>query len=62
MFFKKQKYIKNMVVMLVLMFALGFSINVHAEEPVDNNDFSNEVVPALKKWHDGVIQIVHMRH
>ncbi|WP_418490612.1 hypothetical protein [Frisingicoccus sp.] len=49
MFFKKQKYIKNMVVMLVLMFALGFSINVHAEEPVDNNDYSNEVVPGFEK-------------
>ena len=38
-----------MMLMLVLMFTFAFSMNVHAEEPVDNNDYSNEVVPGYEK-------------
>ena len=44
-----KKYVKNMMLMLVLMFTFAFSMNVHAEEPVDNNDYSNEVVPGYEK-------------
>lgn len=47
MLFKKS--IKNVMLMLVLMLTLGFSMNVHAEEAVDNNDYSNEVVPGYEK-------------
>ena len=46
----RYKINKNKILlMLVLMFAFGFSLNVHAEEPVDNNDYSNEVVPGYEK-------------
>lgn len=34
---------------MVVMFTLCFSVNVHAEEPMDNNDYSNEVVPGYEK-------------
>lgn len=44
-----KKYVKNIMLMLVLMFTFAFSMNVHAEEPVDNNDYSNEVVPGYEK-------------
>lgn len=44
-----KKYVKNIMLMLVLMFTFVFSMNVHAEEPVDNNDYSNEVVPGYEK-------------
>lgn len=44
-----KKYVKNIMLMLVLMFTFAFSINVHAEETVDNNDYSNEVVPGYEK-------------
>ena len=44
-----KKYVKNMMLMLVLMFTFAFSMNVHAEEPVDSNDYSNEVVPGYEK-------------
>lgn len=44
-----KKYVKNIILMLVLMFTFAFSINVHAEETVDNNDYSNEVVPGYEK-------------
>lgn len=44
-----KKYTKNLIVVLVLMFMFNFSMNVHAEEPVDNNDYSNEVVPGNEK-------------
>lgn len=43
------KSIKNIILMLVLVFAFGFSIVVHAEGPVDNNDYFNEVVPGYEK-------------
>ncbi len=44
-----QKYMKKIVLMLVLTFAFCFSANVYAEEPADNNDYSNEVVPGYEK-------------
>ena len=44
-----KKYVRNTMLMLVLMFTFAFSMNVHAEEPVDNNDYSNEVVPGYEK-------------
>ena len=44
-----KKYLKEMILILVLMFAFSLSINVCAEEPVDNNDYSNEVVPGYEK-------------
>lgn len=44
-----KNYIKNMMMVLVLMFMCSFSINVHAEEIKDNNDYSNEVVPGYEK-------------
>ena len=44
-----KKYVRNIMLMLVLMFTFAFSMNVHAEEPVDNNDYSNEVVPGYEK-------------
>lgn len=44
-----KKYVKNIMLMLVLMFTFAFSMNVHAEETVDNNDYSNEVVPGYEK-------------
>lgn len=44
-----KKYVKNIMLMLVLMFTFAFSMNVYAEEPVDNNDYSNEVVPGYEK-------------
>lgn len=34
---------------LVIMFMLSFSLNVNAEEGMDNNDYSNEVVPGHEK-------------
>ena len=47
MIFKKN--VRNLVLLLVMMFTFGFSLNVHADEPVDNNDYSNEVVPGYEK-------------
>ncbi len=44
-----KKCVRNIILMMVLAFTLGFSINVHAEEPIDNNDYSNEVVPGYEK-------------
>ncbi len=44
-----KKYLKKMVLILVLMFAFGFATNVYAEETVDNNDYSNEIVPGYEK-------------
>ncbi len=44
-----KKCVKNIMLMLVLVFTFAFSMNVHAEEPVDNNDYSNEVVPGYEK-------------
>lgn len=44
-----KKNMKNIMLMLVLTFVLSFSMNVHAEEPVDNNDYSNEIVPGYEK-------------
>lgn len=44
-----KKCVRNIMLMLVMMFTFAFSMNVHAEEPVDNNDYSNEVVPGYEK-------------
>ena len=44
-----KKCVRNIMLMLVLMFTFAFSMNVHAEEPVDNNDYSNEIVPGYEK-------------
>lgn len=41
--------VKNAILLLVMVLAFGFSVNVYAEEPVDNNDYSNEVVPGYEK-------------
>ena len=42
------KSAKNIILILALVFAFGFSIVVHADEPVDDNDYSNEVVPGYE--------------
>lgn len=35
--------------LLTIMFMLSFSLNVNAEEGIDNNDYSHEVVPGHEK-------------
>ncbi len=48
-----KRNINRILLMLLLIFVFGFSMNVHAEEPVDNNDYSNEVVPGyenMSRW------------
>ena len=37
------------LLMLSIVLVLGLSMNVYAEEPEDNNDYSNEVVPGYEK-------------
>ena len=44
-----KKRLKKMVLMLVLMFTFCFTMNAYADEPVDNNDYSNETVPGYEK-------------
>lgn len=44
-----RRNINKIALMLVLVFTFCFSMNVHAEEPVDNNDYSNEIVPGYEK-------------
>lgn len=44
----KKRTVKLMI-MLVLMLTFCFSINAYADDTVDNNDYSNEVVPGYEK-------------
>ena len=44
----KNRMIK-MLSLLTLLFVFSFSLPVHAEEGIDNNDYSNEVVPGHEK-------------
>ncbi|MDY4835722.1 MAG: hypothetical protein SO181_11365 [Frisingicoccus sp.] len=44
----KKRMIK-MFSLLTIMFILSFSLNVNAEGGIDNNDYSNEVVPGHEK-------------
>lgn len=44
-----RKSIIKMLSLLTIMFMLSFSLNVNAEEGIDNNDYSNEVVPGHEK-------------
>lgn len=44
-----RKRMIKMFSLLTIMFMLSFSLNVNAEEGIDNNDYSNEVVPGHEK-------------
>ena len=44
-----RKRMIKMLSLLTIMFVLSFSLNVNAEEGIDTNDYSNEVVPGHEK-------------
>lgn len=44
-----KKHSKKIVIMLALMLTFCLSLNTYADGIVDNNDYSNEVVPGYEK-------------
>lgn len=44
-----KRHTVKIAVILVLMLTFCFSINTYADGTVDNNDYSNEVVPGYEK-------------
>lgn len=46
---RNKNHMIKMLSLLTLLFVFSFSLPVHAEEGVDNNDYSNEVVPGYEK-------------
>lgn len=45
----RKRYIVKIIVMLVLMLTFCCTVNTYADGTVDNNDYSNEVVPGYEK-------------
>ncbi|WP_405321256.1 hypothetical protein [Frisingicoccus sp.] len=42
-------FVKGILTLCLTVLIVGASLNVHAEEPADNNDYSHEVVPGTEK-------------
>ena len=46
---RNRKHTITMLSLLAMLFIFTFSLNAHAEEGIDNNDYSNEIVPGHEK-------------
>ncbi len=46
---RNKNHMIKMLSLLTLLFVFSFSLPVYAEEGVDNNDYSNEIVPGHEK-------------
>lgn len=46
---RNKKHMIKMLSLLALLFVFSFSLNTHAEESINNSDYSKEIVPGYEK-------------